>query len=455
MRLLIPSFLQLFVFLFSALLCALRVSAVSVVAASDFEEKRLDNWHQWRGPDATGTAPRGDPPLEWSETENVRWKRAIPGEGSASPIVWGDRIFLLTAIETDRAEKPTVTFPGQRTTPPGKVYRYAVVCVDRPSGSMRWQRVAAESVPHEGRHGTNTYASGSPVTDGRRVIASFGSRGIFAYDMEGKLLWKRDLGLLRTRLGWGEGTSPSLHGDTVVVNRDQEDQSSIVALDASSGKTRWKMDRDEPSSWSTPLVTEHGGRTQVIVNATNRVRSYDLATGDVIWQCGGQTLNTIPSPVTQNGVVYCMSSYRGAAAYAIPLDAKGDITDTGTILWRHERGTPYCPSPLLYKGRLYFTSGLSNPMTCLDAATGKPVFGTVRLPELDRIYASPVAAADRIYFTGRNGTTVVIKHADTFEVLAVNHLDEPIDASPAIVGRQMLLRGRRHLYCLEEAAESR
>ncbi len=420
------------------------------IQADDFASKRLDNWHQWRGPDANGVAPRGDPPLKWSETQNVRWKTAIPGKGHSGAVVWEDQIFLLTAIETDRPGKPAITFPDQRTTPPDKIFQFKLVCVDRRSGKIRWQRVAVEAAPHEGRHGTNTFASGSPITDGRRVLASFGSRGVFMYDMDGKPLWKRDFGPMRTRRGWGEGATPALHDGTVIVNWDQEDQSFIAALDAASGKTRWKFDRDEVTSWATPLITDHAGRTQVIVNATGRVRSYDLTTGKVIWECGGQTLNVIPSPVAGNGVVYCLSGYRGRAAYAIPLDAKGDITDSDKILWHHDRATPYIPSPLLYKGRLYYTSSLSNPMSCLDAATGRPIFDTVRLAEIDRIYASPVAAADRVYFTGQDGTTVVIQPGDELKVLAVNHLDDQVDASPAIVGRQMFLRGRKYLYCLEK-----
>ncbi len=432
------------------LIILLSTLVASHLHAADFEAKRLDNWHQWRGPDASGVALRGDPPVKWSATENVRWKTAIPGEGHSSPVIWEDRIFLLTAVETDRPGKPSVTFPDQRTTPPNRNVQYVLVCVDRRSGGILWQRVAIEAAPHEGRHETNTYASGSPITDGRRVLAFFGSRGVFMYDVDGKLIWKRDLGVMRTRLGWGEGTTPSMHGETVVVNWDQEDQSFIEAMDAASGATRWKRDRDEATSWATPLIIEHAGRTQVIINATNRVRSYDLATGEVIWECGGQTVNVIPSPVTEEGVVYCVSGYRGNAAYAIPLDSKGDITDSGKVLWRHDRGTPYIPSPLLYEGRLYFTNGLANPMTCLDAATGKPIFDTVRLPEIDRIYASPVAAAGRVYFTGKDGATVVLKHGDKFEVLVINQLGEPVDASPAIVGRQMFVRGKQHLYCLEE-----
>ena len=423
---------------------------VGRVQADNFLSERLDNWHQWRGPTATGAAPRGNPPSTWSESENVRWKTPIPGEGSASPIVWNDRVFVVSAIATDRVGQAATRPSDQKTIPPDKYYQYVVMCIDRGSGAVRWQQTAAETIPHEGRQRTNTYASASPTTDGQRVYVSFGSRGIFAYDLEGNLCWQRQLGTMRTRYGWGEGASPTIYGDTLVVNWDQEDQSFLVALDARTGETRWKVNRDEPTSWSTPLVVEHQGRTQVIVSATRRIRSYDLASGELLWQCGGLTTNVVPSPVAADGVVYCISNYGQSNAFAISLESRGDITGSEAIVWHYDRGTPYVPSPLLYGERLYFTSRNASPLTSLNAKTGQPVTETVRLPGLQgNVYASPVAAADRIYFTGREGATVVIRHAPQLEVIAVNHLDDPVDASPAIAGRQMFVRGKTHLYCLE------
>jgi outer membrane protein assembly factor BamB len=413
------------------------------------------NWHQWRGPNANGVAPHGDPPVEWAEDRNIRWKVALPGEGSGTPIVWEDRIYLAAAIETDREAPQPPAADDAKTQPPTKIYQFVVLCFDRATGQELWRQVACEEVPHEGRHPTNTYASASPTTDGRRLYVWFGSRGLFCFDLDGTLLWRRDLGRLRTRFGWGEGTSPVVHGDSVVANCDQEEQSYITVLDAATGQVRWRADCDEPTTWATPLVVEHAGRTQVVVNGTNRVRSYDLATGEVLWQCGGQTVNAIPSPLAAGGVVYCMSGYRGAAARAIPLGATGDITDTDAVLWRHDEGTPYVPSPLVYNGRVYFTAANTGVLSCLDAATGKPVFDRQRLPGLSNVYASPAAAAGRLYFVGRDGAAVVLRDGPTLDVLAVNQLDDPVDASPAIVGRQLFLRGARHLYCIEEPAAER
>jgi outer membrane protein assembly factor BamB len=266
-------------------------------------------------------------------------------------------------------------------------------------------------------------------------------------------VWRRDLGDMRTRYGWGEATSPVVHGDSLIVNWDHEDKSFIIALDAATGSPKWRIDRDEPTSWATPLVVEpktgQKDRVQVIVNGTNRVRSYDLASGKVVWQCGGQTVNAIPSPVLWGDTVLCMSGYRGATALAIPLDSEGDITDTSKVVWKHDKGTPYVPSPIVYRDHVYFTASNTAVLSCLEVATGKPVFEPRRVPGLGNLYASPAAAADRIYFVDRGGTTVVIKYGKELEVLAMNRLDDAIDASPVIVGKQLFLRGARHLYCIE------
>lgn len=434
-----------------AAVAALLPGAVVAEEGSDFAARRPYNWHQWRGPDATGVAPHAEPPLHWDAQTNIKWKAELPGEGSATPIVWENKVFVVAAVKTDRvAQNPPQATEDARTVPPSNYYRFVVLCFERETGKLLWERVATEEVPKEGQHLTNTYASSSPVTDGRRLFVSFGSRGIFCYDLDGNLKWERDLGQMRTRRGWGEGVSPALHGETLIVNWDHEDPSFIVAMDAATGKTRWQADRDEPTSWATPLVVKCDGRTQVIVNGTNRVRSYDLKTGEVLWECGGQTVNAIPSPVATDDMTIVMSGYRGAAAMAIPLNAKGDITDSDTVRWSHHRSTPYVPSPLLLGDRLYFTASNNGILTNLDIRTGKVVFGPVRIPGVSNLYGSPVAAGGRIYITGRDGTTTVLKPGDTLEVLATNVLNDPIDASPVAVGKQLFLRSNQYLYCIEE-----
>jgi outer membrane protein assembly factor BamB len=436
-------------------LCLL-LSISPLFAAEPWLPERVHNWHQWRGPFADGVAPEGDPPLKWDAKTNVRWKTALPGKGSSSPVVWGDRIFVQTAVDTGRPAaledlpKPNPRFNDRKTAPPKTYYQFVVLALQRDSGKVLWQKVAREAVPHEGIHQTHSYAAFSPTTDGQRVYCDFGSRGVFCYDLDGKLLWQRDLGLIYPRYGWGEGGSPVIHRDSLIVNRDHEGDSFLIVLDAATGKTRWKADRKEISTWTTPLVVEHKGRTQVIVAATNRVRAYDLKDGQVIWECGGHTINVIPSPVSKDGVVYVLSGYKGAVIQAIPLDSTGDITDRKKLLWSYDRGAPYVPSPLLLGDRLYFTQLNNSVLTCLDSATGKPVIDRQRLPGLGDLYASPVAAKDRIYFTDRDGTTLVLRKGDKLEVLARNQLDDPIDASPAIVGKQLFLRSHGALYCIQE-----
>ena len=316
------------------------------------------NWPQWRGPLATGVAPYGDPPIEWSEVKNVRWKTAIAGRGHSSPIVWGQRIFLTSAERFGpRLQKP------QPDTAPGahdnllidSRYRFFVIAMDRKTGKIEWKKQVAEALPHEGGHFTASLASNSPVTDGKRVVACFGSRGLYCLDFKGEVLWQTKPGILQTKHGHGEGASPVLHDGIIVVNRDHEGQSAIIAWDVATGKELWKKERDEVTSWSSPIVVEQGGRQHVIVAGTGYVRSYDLKTGDVLWRCGGLSANVCASPVAANGIVVVGSSYDTKAMFAIRLDgATGDITNSKNILWSRSQRTPYVPSPLLHDGQVYF-----------------------------------------------------------------------------------------------------
>jgi outer membrane protein assembly factor BamB len=407
-------------------------------------------WPQWRGPAATGVAPHGEPPLSWSETENVRWKVRVPGRGHGSPVVWANRVFLLTSLPaTPGAEGDS----DDGVTPSGP-RRFTVLAIDRGTGGTLWEREAVAQVPHEGTHPDGSWAPASAATDGEVVVAHFGSRGLYVYDLDGDLLWSKDLGDMTTRRGFGEGSSPVLAGDVLVVNWDHEGSSFIVAFDKKSGNELWRQERDEVTSWATPLVVEAAGRLQVVVNATERVRSYDLETGKPVWEAGGQTVNVIPSPVHRNGLVYATSGFRGSALKAIRLaGASGDLTGTDAVVWSYDRDTPYVPSPLLYGDRLYFLKSNSGIVTSLNAETGELLFGPERLDGIEGVYASPVGAADRVYIVGRGGDTVVLRHGDAFEVLAVNTLDDDFSASPAIAGAEMFLRGAEHLYCLAEDAE--
>jgi outer membrane protein assembly factor BamB len=413
------------------------VASLGLFLALQASADALDQWPQFRGPAGTGVAPHGDPPLEWSETKNVLWKVEIPGAGSATPVVWGDRLFVLSAVDT-----------GTSPAGGGTLHQFLVICLDRSTGKTLWSKVATEHVPHEGLHPTNTYASGSPATDGGILIASFGSRGIFGYDLDGTLRWKRDLGPMKIKVGFGEGISPVLWGEFVVVNRDHEAGSAVVCLDARTGLEKWRQARDEGTTWTTPLVVEHRGQTQVVINGTKRTRSYELSTGRLLWECGGQGMNPIPVPVAREGVVYCMTGYRGYSITAIRLDSRGDVTGTPQVVWTRHDAAPYVASPLLYDDLIYFGREREGIFSCALAGTGEVQWGPERLAGLDTVYASPAGAAGRIYLAGRSGTTVVLKHGRTFEVLARNALGEGIDASPVIVGKRLYLRTTRHLYSI-------
>jgi outer membrane protein assembly factor BamB len=421
---------------------------------SDFEKF----WHQWRGPFMTGESPDGDPPIEWSETKNIKWKIAIPGKGHASPVIWGDQIFILTAIETDKdtqaveeSEPPQEGRRGMPVNRTTKVHQFVIFAINRHDGKILWQRTVKEEAPQEGTHEMGSWASHSPVTDGEHVYAYFGSRGLFCFDMQGNLKWEQDFGQLNKRMNFGEGSSPALYGDRIIVNWDHEGQSFIIALDKKTGKDIWKVDRDEGTSWATPLVVENNGKIQVVTSATKLVRSYDFATGKLIWECSGMTQNAIPSPLAADGMLYVMSGFRGNALLAIDLSkAKGSIVNSDAIVWKHDKDTPYAPSGLLFDDKLYFLRSNNGILSCFDARTGKEFYSGQRLEGMGNVFASPVGAQDRMYVVGQKGTMYVIKHGPVFEVLAKNTLDDNFSASPAIVGNTLYLRGYKSLYCVEE-----
>jgi hypothetical protein len=360
-------------------------------------------------------------------------------------------VFVLSAVKTDRKSATKVINDERaKTTPDEFVYQFVVSSYDRRTGKTLWQQIAVEQVPHEGKHDTNTYAAGSPVTDGERLYFCFGSRGVFCYSLDGTLIWKIDLGDMRTRSGWGEAVTPALTNDTLIINWDQEEGSFITAIDKRSGEIRWKKDRaGEVTSWNTPFVTSHQGKQQIIVNGTGSVKSYDASDGTLLWECGGQTVNAIPSPIRYGDSVICMSGYRGSLACSIPLSSKGDMTNSAELGWKITQGTPYVPSPILSATRLLFTAGNTNVLSCFDANNGKALIERTRLTGIRTMYASPILAGGHFYFTSREGTTVVVKDNASLDIVAVNELPDVIDASPVAVDHQLFLRSWNALYCIQ------
>lgn len=426
--------------------------------AADFgvrpSAEALRNWGHWRGPLANGVAPQANPPIQWSETNNVRWKIPIQGKAHASPIVFGDAVYVLSAVPVGEAQKPVFDdAPGVHdSVPVTHRHEFVALAINRKDGRVLWRKVLKEEWPHEGGHVTGSLASSSPVTDGERLYVFFGSRGLYCLDMKGDLKWSKDLGKMHTLHAHGEGSSPVLYGDSLIVCWDQEGDSFLYNFDKRTGKELWKVKRDEKTSWSTPLVVEHEAKPQIIVSATKRVRGYDLATGVQLWECAGLTDNVCSSPVYTDGVVITGNSYYSQAMLAIRLaGAKGDITDKTNVVWKLNRMTPYVSSPLLYDDTLYFLRHNQNILSRLEPLTGKPRGEPIRLDGItDFIFSSPVGAAGRIYVTGRDGVTVVLRHDRENATVAVNRLNDSFSASPALVDRELYLRGERFLYCIAE-----
>ena len=440
-------------------ICIFALVAVAAIASQPegFEK----NWHHWRGPHATGAAIDANPPTTWSETENIRWKVAIPGMGHAAPIIWEDKIFIQTAIkgevpkEEQKADddNPFSGFFQERRGRGGvaEMYKFDLIALNRSNGDILWQKTLKEIAPHEGTHQDASFASNSPVTDGEFVYAYFGSRGLYCVDMMGNVKWEKDIGTMYKRNTFGEGSCPALYENTLVILQDHERASFITALDKRTGDVLWKTDRDERTTWSSPIIVEYNGKAQVITTGTNRVRSYDLETGELVWDGDGLTANSIPSPVAAGEYVYLMSGFRGSDLQAIHLaQATGDISDSEAIVWRYNRDTPYVPSPLLYKGVIYFLKSNNGILTAFNVETGQAYYGPQRLQGVSGVYASIVGAGDRVYIAGRGGTVNVIQHGPEFKVLAENKLDDSFNASPAIVGSELYLRGGQYLYCIAE-----
>ncbi|MGH9801449.1 MAG: PQQ-binding-like beta-propeller repeat protein, partial [Blastocatellia bacterium] len=357
------------------------------------------HWPQWRGPFFNGMA-RTAAPTDFSQTKNVKWKVAIEGRGFSTPVIWGDKMFLTTAIPTGKTAAPVAESGASQ--PPGggrrgggnggaaagQEHKFVVLCLDRKTGKTLWERVAKTTIPHEGYHPQyGSFASNAPVTDGKYVYASFGSRGIFCYDLNGKLIWEKDPGVqMRIRLQFGEGGAPALIGNLLIHPYDHEGGSLVVALDKRTGKEVWRTNRDEISAWSTPLVADYKGKKQVVVSATKKVRAYEPETGKLIWECAGLGANVIPHPIQFNDTVLLMSGFRDPKLMAVRLGKEGDLTGTDAVLWTQTRGLSYTPSPVLSDNK-YFTLTDTGMLSCFKATTGEPYYLQQRMPQADSFKA--------------------------------------------------------------------
>jgi len=393
-----------------------------------------DQWAHWRGPTGNGVAPDAKPPVEFGLTKNLKWKVEIPGNGSSSPVVYDQSVFVTTAVLSSSRS-------GE--------FDFRVYCFDRASGKEKWSKSAVQGKPHEGTHETNGFASASPCTDGEHVYAYFGSRGLFCYMMDGELVWNRDFGDMQIRNGFGEGSSPTVVDDKIIVPWDHEGKSMLYALHKKTGETLWEIPRDEPTCWATPLIaTDAKGRKQIVMNGQTAARGYDLETGEELWQCGGQTQRPCASAVAVDGVAYVASGFRGAFVGAFDLTGTGNLKGTKSVLWTQSKDTPDVASPLLSNGRLYYYKEKTGLLTCVEAKTGNTLYSASRVPGVSRTYASPIAANGYVYLTDRGGTIVVIEDAPTLKVVATNDMGEGVDATPAAVGNELFIRGEKHLFCV-------
>jgi len=382
-------------------------------------------WPRWRGPSGQGLAAGSGYLDRWSSTENVLWKTPVPGSGNSSPIVWGDRIFLTTAYEGGR--------------------RLSLVAYRRSDGVRLWETPAPQGRTDGGAHYKNGHASATPATDGQRIYVSFGPRGLFAFDFNGKLVWQRDLGPMDPY--HGAAGSPLLYGNRIIVYQDQFAGSFIAAFDTRTGQELWRTRRTASVGWGTPIAVRVAGRDEVIVNSQQWVHAYDPASGRELWRCGGTTYEVIPTPVVGYGLVFC-SSGRAGPTLAIKPGGSGDVTRTH-VAWTSPRGSPFVPSPILYGSQLYMVNDIASIVTSLDAASGRALWqGRLGVARREGFSASPVAVDGKVFFTNDEGETFVLRAGPTFDLLHVNDIGEGTLASPALVDGRWYIRTDRNLYAV-------
>ena len=441
----------------------ISLTLTSLIAFSAMLRGDTENWPNFRGPIGNGVAPAdANPPIEFGPDKNLKWKVSLPGQGHSSPVVWEDRIYLMSAVSADlNATGGVGAVPpdeggerrrgagGMNNPKPNSPFTFHVLCLNRQSGETIWDKTVTQAVPHEGGHRTNTFASASPVTNGQHIWCHFGSQGIWCLDRDGQVVWQLDLGKMVTRNQFGEGASVAVYKDVVVIPWDQERDSFILAVNSLTGEQLWRKSRDEVTTWATPTVVEYYGTTQVITNGTT-IRSYDLRSGDLLWQSSGQTTNPIATPLIYGDSTVCMTGHRGFSIQSIALSAKGDVGSSRFLRWKRNDAAPYIASPTLVEDTIYLVKVNSGILSSVKAGDGASVIESVRLPQIEQMYASLVTAKGYVYACGRNGEVVVFRHGNNYNQVYQVNLGEPIDATPAISGKLLLIRGHQHLFCFEE-----
>jgi outer membrane protein assembly factor BamB len=421
------------------------------------------DWPAFRGGALAGVAEGKTLPVKWSITTNVRWKAGIPGAGWSSPVVWGQRVFLTTAISTGKQPDPRkgLYIRDLRGKPPAGEHRWIVLCLDARTGKTLWQRTAFTGKAKSTVHLKNSLASETPVTDGERVYAYFGNLGVVCYTVQGKELWKQKTPAHRTSMGWGTGASPALFGERLYLVHDNEEKPFLLALNKRNGKQVWRVERKgEGSNWGTPFVWKNDKRTEIVLAGHKSVRSYDLD-GKPLWHLQGMSMISIPTPCARGGLLYVASGYVAdpflKPVYAIRPGASGDISlkrgavENKFVAWCQRQAGPYHPSPLVYGNYLYVLHD-RGMLACYDARTGKEVYGKRRLGA-SAFTASPWAYGGKVFCLSEDGETFVIAAGKEFKVLGRNPLEEMALATPAIAGGSLFVRTRSKLYCLRQEAK--
>ncbi len=424
------------------------------------------DWPSFRGIDARGIGLGAEPPITWDVTggQQVRWRVPIAGLGHSSPVVWGDTVCATTAVSgTPDAELKVGLYGDITSVQDATEHRWDVMCFDTASGALRWQRTAKTGVPQVKRHPKSTHASSTLATDGRHLVAFFGSEGLYAYDLDGRLLWQKDFGLLDSGFfmvpdaQWGFASSPVIHDGRVIVQADVQKGSFVAAFDVRTGRELWRTPRADVPTWSTPAVVTFGGREQVVVNGWKHIGGYDLETGEEIWRMIGGGDIPVPTPIVADDLVFITNAHgKAAPIYAVRPTASGDITledgasSSTHIAWSYMRDGAYMQTPIAYEGLLYVCRD-NGVLSVFDAKTGTRHYQSRLGDGRTGFSASPVAAAGRVYFTSEDGDVFVVKAGTTFEILARNPLGEVAMATPAISDGRFIFRTRGHLVSIGRA----
>lgn len=435
-------------------LIALLAAHLSLASADD-------NWPQFRGPNSTGVIDGPTKlPETWNATENVAWKTDIPGRGWSSPVVWGNRVFLTTVVNSGKSEDPKkgLYFGGDRPVPPESKHEWIVLCLDLESGETLWRKQLHQASPKTSIHIKNSFASETPVTDGKHLYVLFGGVGVYCFDLDGNEIWMKNLKPAKTRYGWGTAASPVLHGDRLYVINDNDEDSYLLALDKQTGEEVWRVERDEKSNWATPYIWQNELRTEIVTPGTGKVRSYDLS-GKELWSFSGMSSITIATPYKHQGLLYISSGYVGDKSrplYAIRAGAQGDIslqgdeTSNESIAWSQPTGGPYNPTTIAYDGIVYVLHDRGLIAT-YNASDGSEIYSKKRIPKGGAFTSSPWAYDGKIFCLNEDGKTFVIKAGDEFDVLRTNSLadDDMGMATPAIAGDRLLIRTAARVYCIK------